>query len=361
MLGNRPRAAMPTPLLTPLLLLPVLAAPQDGPAFEDPLLRAPRPARTLQDFEPMLGQWVGQGVAFDKEDGEPMQWTATLLVERVLDGHGVRQDMVVDLGEVLPGGFRSTTFYAHDPQAGHLVAVSCDNRKGVARSVAAWSDNVLLTATMGENGGQLAIERSTFTFAEGKAHYEILHMQDTHAGYVMADGHFRPFTGERSKVEDASVTQNSPETELSKLARSLGSMRLEGTVVPQSGQAPIPMSAIERSELFAGGRGMITEVTGEPEPGFPGYQEIRMVSWNTLRKSYDILWMDNQGLSGAMQGWLHEGALVVVDSGTFQGAPYAQRTTTFLGPKGPTVVTSDRLWGVGPGRRVFEGRYKPLK
>jgi hypothetical protein len=106
---------------------------------------------------------------------------------------------------------------------------------------------------------------------------------------------------------------------------------------------------------------MITEVTGEPEPGFPGYQEIRMVSWNTLRKSYDILWMDNQGLSGAMQGWLHEGALVVVDSGTFQGAPYAQRTTTFLGPKGPTVVTSDRLWGVGPGRRVFEGRYKPLK
>ena len=56
-----------------------------------------------------------------------------------------------------------------------------------------------------------------------------------------------------------------------------------------------------------------------------------------------------------------EGALVVVDAGTFQGAPYAQRTTTYLGPKGPTVVTSDRLWGVGPGRRVFEGRYKPLK
>ena len=353
---------MATPLLTPLLLLPVLSAPQDGPALEDPLLRAPRPARTLQDFEPMLGQWVGQGVAFDKEDGEPMEWTATLVVERVLDGHGVRQDMVVDLGEVLPGGFRSTTFYAHDPQAGHLMAVSCDNRKGVSRSVAAWSSNVLLTATMGENGGQLAIERSTFTFADGKAQYQILHMQDTHDGYLMADGNFRPFTGERATVEDASVPQNSPETQLAKLAKSLGSMRLEGTVRPPAGGgAPIPMSAIERSELFAGGRGMITEVTGEPEPGFPGYQEIRMVARNTLRKSYDILWMDNQGLSGAMQGWLHEGALVVVDAGTFQGAPYAQRTTTYLGPKGPTVVTSDRLWGVGPGRRVFEGRYKPLK
>lgn len=309
----------------------------------------------------MLGQWVGRGVAYDGPGGSPMEWTATMVVERILDGHGVREQLVVDLGEVLPGGYRSTTFYAFDPQAGHLVSFACDNRKGVSRSVATWTGPTLLTATLGENQGKLAIERGTFTFAEGKGVMTVVSMVDIHEGFVMVEGTFEPFTGTRRVAKDANTQNAKPRGELAKLTSTLGVNRLEGSMIAEPGKAPVAMSSVERSGLFSGGFALITVSTSEPDPGMPVYEEYRLTSWNTMRKCYDILWMDNMGLSGTMEGWLQDKAYVVVDAGTFQGKPYAQRTTTVLGKKGPTFVTSDRLWGVAPGMRVFEGRYQAIK
>ncbi|HIG86081.1 MAG TPA: hypothetical protein EYQ25_03475 [Planctomycetes bacterium] len=336
----------------------LLVAPQEPLEMPN---QGPRPHRALKAFQPMLGQWVGRGVAYDGPGGSPMEWTATLVVERILDGHGVREQLVVDLGEVLPGGYRSTTFYAFDPQAGHLVSFACDNRKGVSRSVATWTGATLLTATLGENQGKLAIERGTFTFEDGKAHMEVLSMVDTHEGFVMVDGTFEPFGGERRVARDAGTGNSRPRGELAKLTSTLGVSRLEGSIIPEPGKAAVSMSTVERSGLFPGGLALITVVENEPAPGMPVYQEYRMTSWNTMRKCYDILWMDNMGLSGSMQGWLQDKAYVVVDSGTYRGKPYAQRTTTILGPKGPAFITSDRLWGVAPGMRVFEGRYQQIK
>lgn len=336
----------------------LLAAPQDPVQVPS---QGPRPHRSLKAFQPMLGQWVGRGVAYDGPGGSAMEWTATLVVERILDGHGVREQLVVDLGEVLAGGYRSTTFYAFDPQAGHLVSFACDNRKGVSRSVATWTGATLLTATLGENQGKLAIERGTFTFEDGKGKMKVLSMVDTHEGFVMIDGTFEPFGGERRVARDASSESSRPRGELAKLTSSLGVSRLQGSVISEPGQAAISMSSIERSDLFPGGLALITSVENEPEPGMPVYKEYRMTSWNTMRKCYDILWMDNMGFSGSMQGWLQDKAYVVVDSGTYRGKPYAQRTTTIIGPKGPAFVTSDRLLGVGPGMRVLEGRYAQIK
>lgn len=178
----------------------------------------------------MLGQWVGRGVAYDGPGGSAMEWTATLVVERILDGHGVREQLVVDLGEVLAGGYRSTTFYAFDPQAGHLVSFACDNRKGVSRSVATWTGATLLTATLGENLGKLAIERGTFTFEDGKGKMKVLSMVDTHEGFVMIDGTFEPFGGERRVARDASSESSRPRGELAKLTSSLGVSRLQGSI-----------------------------------------------------------------------------------------------------------------------------------
>lgn len=338
----------------PLFLAGASAAPaQDFPV--------PAPAPELARYDVLLGTFEGRGTVSMGEE-QQMQWSSRTFARRVMNGHFVRADTVIEIAgedaEPMQLGF--ITHYGWDPERERYVFYELSNMGTLVDGDVHWlEDGSMVTVASMIEEGQPKVERWITHFSDDGQHFV--------GEEAIGDGPWHVHvTGGARRVENGPHIDASrlgaffaePGAEMQKASRMSGSYNIEGKfrMVPE--QPMMPFTAHEEHRVLFGGLAIEYRTTGQPG----NYEAWAVLTWDPTEQRYRMASIGNMGMLGTSEGWLFGDDWVFTTHGTFLGQPMVTRMVLKTDQSGHIVgVYADALAGVAEPYRSFEATYRLQK
>ena len=183
-----------------------------------------------------------------------------------------------------------------------------------------------------------------------------------------AHGNGKPFqhvtgTFKRVKSVEASATSAKvkgffpPTKEMGFLSKWVGNYRMKGWMV-MPGAGKMDIMANETVNSIFGGLGIELQLKGDPVPQIGGYEGWGAMIWNPEIKSYQSLWLDNQGTAALEKAHVVNGKLVVGSATLVMGTPYVSRSVFGVSKDGSMATVKEHsMVGDGDPVHSFQATY----
>lgn len=340
-------------------LLALFAAPsvaQEG---------APTPPQELAKFDRLIGNWEHAGQVWMQPGADPMEWTAKSRAEKALDDFAIKEDMVIDLGEMVPVPMIFHSFTTYDSQTRRYVSggISNDGRVAMTEIHFAGDDTMISVDTMIEEGQQV-VDQWVTTFA-GKDAYTYVGRRSIAGGdffdHIRGKAKRVQDVGEIPSPLDAPAFMVEPSAEIQKLARMCGDYKMKGEFTPMPGAPAVPISGRERIAPLFGGTVIGAMVEGDPTPGIGVYKARAAFGWNATKKCYVGIYINNMGEVGTNESHFIDGLLVNTMAGPSMGMPSASRGMITFDENGAIKkVASHVIMGTHEPMLMFWADYKRI-
>jgi hypothetical protein len=349
------------------------------------------PAPEVAEFDRMLGTWEGSGRAWRVPGKGAMTWTSRSVVRRVLGGHFLQDDMVVEFslpdGTAGPGPLVIRTFWGFDRENARHRSLSISNEGRVAASTPRWVDaNTMIVFETTQRDRQTRFDRWITRFDQDGYTLTGTRAIDADPPYLHVEGRFSRVPGNEVAAADAGKdgrgavdafytatpfdpTRSAPGGGLARIGdRIAGTYRVTGEMLPPPGSPktdthreagemlPLPgsprtdthrvtgemrprpalrIAATEKVSRLFGGSVLYFEQTADPLEGTSGYQGIAAIGFDPNEGRCTMVCDNNLGECRELGCYVLDGKkLVAVDSGLEQGRPTAARHVTVLNDKG---------------------------
>lgn len=315
-------------LTTSLLALTAPAVAQD---FD------PSPAEELARFEPMIGNWSGTG-SMEMPGVGKRTWKAHGSYRWCMNKHWVQEDFTVSMeGDPTPLMFRS--YIGWDRENERYVAAVASNEGACQFSeVTMLPDGTMLQMLVHHADGAPYTERARTKVDGDKMSMQIDMMTLEGPSMQMIDGELaRTDAAFEGDLDGKAWMGAQPHADVTKLARMAGTYETAGEMVMMPGQ---PMMKISGTDVFRpifGGTVVHGHTTGAAEGVPQTYESHGFWAWNAHNKCVDLVFVDNMGQCGAMQGWWMGDKFVSTSAAVMMGQPTTQRFVVAVDGAGHVV------------------------
>jgi hypothetical protein len=344
------RALAPFLPLIPLLLL-TLSTTLSG--------QGGAPAKEMARLDKMVGNWEGSGEFWMSPDEEGQPWTSRWTAKKVLGGHFLREDMIIDLGEPM-GSLAFVSFKGWDAAEKRYGVYTVSNGGELTKTELVWlSDDTTLTLSTTFHQGHHGVERWV-----NKISGDTLTMQGDTA--TENGAFFTHVKGTAKKVANAKPVSVAgtgafmgmePPEEMSRIARCKGDYTFTGSYRMSPDQEPVPIEGKETANALFGGMAVEFLPTGE------GYEGYHAIAWDARKERYVSFGLDSWGMAHWVEGWWADDRHVVMTcNALMMGKPTVMRSVLQVNDKGQLVkVWSHAISSVAEPYRSFDGAYEGPK
>lgn len=322
------------------------------------------PAKQIADFDKFLGVFEGSGTSRETPDSPEIQWRATCTFEKVLGGHFVRENVVVDFSPAMPTPMLMERYYGYDGQNQKLVAYEISNFGRIQPFDLGWDGGELVMTTQSLENGKPHVSRTIMDVVDDTLVFRAEHAMGAGEWFTHVSGEMP-----RVKVAEAS-TKKQPDqafvmhvdlAQVEKLSFMHGEWHMTGTIVMAPGQEPMEIGGTEWVKPIWGGTVLSSKVLGDPMDGMV-YESRSYIAWNGTKKCYDVLAVENFGQIWSAEAYLtDDGNFVMIGSGKMHGIPTAGRSVLEVEDGKMTRIFSDTFFAASPSIRSFDGTYEKLK
>jgi hypothetical protein len=221
-------------------------------------------------------------------------------------------------------------------------------------------DNTMIVVRTGFMEGELFIERNILRIGDGTYSFEIEMATGDGPFFTTVKGSAtRSAARGQALAVEASMSMAPAAAEMAALAKWVGESEVVGTMIPAPGAPEMPITGTETFSMIMGGTVLKNRVIGDAGPGAPPYEGIGFTAWNPVDQCYDMISIDNMGMSGKAQlRDMGNGVFVGTASTMMYGQPTVTRTILTCDAQGiPVSVVADAIAGSGDVQRVFSGKY----
>ena len=320
----------------------------------------PKPSAQLAKFEPMLGTWSGKGVARDGAGSQSQPWTATMTIQRVLDGFAVQEDLIIEFGAPTP--FLMRTIYGFDSSSQTPSAVAMSNEghlNGMGYEFDGDGILVVYGIDRGSDGKGTGVGRSRVEFT--KDSYKFVHDGSRGAGapFVEVEGEFKRHKGDAPKAVDVAVAKMPLGAEMKSLGALAGAYQVSGKMLMMPGAPVMDVTGVDSYLPLYGGMIMQESVAGDPTDGMPSYVSHAYIGWNSLTSNYDWFVFDNMGVATHMiSRWTKPGTeMVAAGCMVSMGSPVSANAVITAGEQGITAMKCHTLWGANEPMVSFDAKF----
>ncbi|HEX9793567.1 MAG TPA: DUF1579 family protein [Planctomycetota bacterium] len=320
-----------------------------------------QPAPELAKFAPVIGHFEGSGTVVPAPGIPPMQWTATSVTKKILNGHFIQEDLHVEFGDVMPA-MDMRTLYGWDAEKERIGAFTVSNSGPATVVDAHWAgDGVLIGSTNAMEDGQPVVDRWVSTYTKAGATFKIHRTMGAEAPFLHVEGTMKRVAGgatakSAGKVLGGLVAQPPA---MAKLAKIAGEYDVKGTMVMEPGTPAMNIYGTETATVEFGGNVLQFRVVGGMEGTPADYEAISYVTWDPTDKCYRHFSASNMGEYGVMDmRWSGDGALVSNHATSMQGQPVSMRSILKIDPaKGIVASSNDMMLGDMPATTTFNATY----
>lgn len=344
---------VPLLLLVPLVLVTLTATVTAQ--------EVPPPAKELARLDRLTGTWVGSGMAWGSPDGDQvMLWTSKSTARKVMGGHFLRQDTLIELGEPLSAKLAFISFTGWDAAENRYVTYEFGNEGELATHELVWlSDDTTLTIAPKFREGRHHIDRWV-----NKTSGDTMTMTGDTA--IEGGAFFPHVRGTAKRVADAEpvsldgvgAIMTGPSKEMTRLARCAGHYGIAGTYRMSPDQEPMPFEGTETVNSIFGGTVVEFLPRGE------GYEGYGAMAWDARRNRYVTFGANNSGEAHWSEGWWSDdNTMVLTCSAIMMGQPTLMRQVMVLNDKGHLAkMSADAFSGSSAAYRSFEAKFEgPMK
>jgi hypothetical protein len=279
-------------------------------AQEDAAMGPPKPAKELEKLSRLIGYWKGEGTSKGSPDQPAGKWTSTSHVRKVLDGHFLREDTIIN-GEGWPAPLQFISFMGYDTNKKQLVTASVSNM-GTAEicEINFEDDNTMVTVGAKRFMGKPVVERWVTKLGDGTMSYVGHEAVGSGDWFVHVKGTSTKVDKlPMGKIANASFMASAGD-EMGKLKNLVGTMTFKGEMIMMPGSPAMQISGESVTESIFGGTVLQTIVTGDPSNGHT-YRGWCAMVWDPNKKEYVSLCLNNMGESGIQRGtWVSDTELL---------------------------------------------------
>lgn len=314
------------------------------------------PPKQVAKFDRLIGVWSATGTAVMEPGMPAMPWTSTSHVRKVMNGHFVRDDMVIEFGDALPGSIQFTTFFGYDIQNKKFKQLAVDNMGGLEEVEIHWVDNnTMVTSSSKIENGQPVVDRWVTRLGDGK--YSFVGHRAVGGGEFFE--HVKGVAVISKAVEaaahkDESFNIPAPPKPMDKLARMKGRYSVKGEMVQEGVPEPIPITGDQTIKPIFGGTVLEMLTTGQPG----NYEAWAVMVWSEQKQCYHIGHANSWGEFGLAESrWIGE-KLITTHAGTAQGKPVVHRSILMCDASGAvTGGTTHMIAGDSDPLKIFWSTY----
>jgi hypothetical protein len=308
------------------------------------------PPKEMVRFDKILGNWSGSGTTRVTAEGPEVPWTSRSTTRKVMGGHYVRDDGIIEFKGPDPMTLALITHYCWDPIQNRYVVYVIGNTGELHTTEMQWSDeNTMIQHSVTNRGGQRMSERWVAHIKKDEMTFEVEAAGASGGLWTMVKGKLsRAKDAQPVTLDKVGGLEMMPQTEqMERLCRLAGNYAIKGTWSMAPNQPGMEFAGWERMRPAFGG------VVFESFPGGENYEGYTATVWNAREKRYSRLQLSDWGLHSITHGiWASETELVF----TFQGEMMGQRMFS------RTVVQVDKNGKVTATRgHVLAGTAEPFK
>lgn len=319
--------------------------------------QSPEPPKELGRLDRLLGHWVGKGTAQGGPDGPSMPWTSRSTVTKVLGGHFLRDDMVIEFSQPAPMTLAFRNYLTYDATKKRYLIYSVSNAGDMKVQEMHWlGDDAAVQVDARVFQGKPMIERWTTKFGKGTQTYHGQEMGPT-------GGAFTHVEGSAKRVKDAKPVDLSkvggfmaaPGDEMKRLHRMVGDYEMTGKYAMQPGQEMVPFTGQEKVRALFGGLVLENHASGD------GYEGYGLMVWDARDGIYRRINFNSWGMHGQVDGfWSGDTELVMLFKGDMMGQHMITRSVFSVDAKGRFKKGfGHTMVGHAPPFSSFTGTYKP--
>lgn len=325
-------------------LLAGLATAQPQPAPEE-----------MKRLDRLVGQWAGSGTAkgeATQEHGIP--WTSRTTTTKVMEGHFLREDQIIELEGMPPLAF--INLYGYDQAKERFVVYSVSNAGEMTVREMHWIDeNTTVLAAGKVYMGKATVERWTTTIGDGVLHYLGEEMGPTGPAFVHVKGTSkRVEDGKPVDVSKVGAFFAQPSPQMKYAARMVGTYVLKGSYAMAPEQEKVEFVGEEVVKTLFGG--LVLEVGSSGED----YAGVHWMVWDAREKCFRQVGVNTWGMHNEVRGyWADDHDMVFTFDGDMMGQPMLTRTILTVDDAGKVIKgSSHAIAGNGPPFHSFTGTYE---
>jgi hypothetical protein len=318
----------------------------------------------LSKFDRLIGNWEGTGTAMMGPDGPAAPWTASSTIKKVLDGFFLQEDVVIDLGEVMPMPIVFRTFYAYDQQTQKYMTLSVGNMGAPTASQIHWADdNTMVSVDATMEGGQFMQDRWVTKLEKDVISFKGFRSPGAGPTFPHIEGRMTRTKTAFTPPAPAQVPSGAPANpEMAQLLRMAGKYRLDGWFRPVAEMEPMTIGATETYAPIFGSSILEMNTVGDDNPAFGVYKAWSAYGFSDWKKSFVAIHLNNMGEMASTEGRFVDGHLVFTHSSFRMGVPSLSRSIFTFDSNGKLAkLSAHGMTGASAPLHEFEATYKLQK
>lgn len=320
----------------------------------------PGPAPELAKYDRLIGNWSGSGNSVMAPGTPAAPWTATSSIQKVLGGHFLREDVIVDLGEDAPFSLMFRTLYGYDRERQRYMSISAGNMGPPMASEIHWADdNTMITAEVSIEEGQVMSDRWVTSIGKDAIEFACHRVIGNGRPFIHVQGRMVRSNSDKPVELDTGAPSVVPIPEqMVRLGRIAGSYRMTGTYQAMPDAPELEIGGDQTFTAIFGGLILEGTVAGDEMPGFGSYQAWAAYGWHPAKNHHVVIYANNMGEIGAYEGSWVGNELVMTVARPYMGVPSASRSVMSLDDKGGLKRSVGySLMGSSAPMKMFEGNF----
>ncbi len=282
------------------------------------------PAAEMKKLEPLLGTWEGTGTVVPEPGMPEMPWTSKHSYALALNGHFVREDVVIEFGPMMPDPLQMTTYIGWDRENGRYVTCSATNMGMVDVNELHLMGNQMVQVVAGVENGVPTLDRWVTELGDGVQTFEALRCVGSGEPFVHLTGEVKRTSEQPNDIAwaDAAFMLQHDISPMQHLEKMAGTYKVAGNMIPAPGAPPMDISATETVAMWFGGTVAHMQTAGDPIEGMPGtYEGVSFIGWNPHKGHFTSFGLSNMGEVHAGKGWWSDQGYVTNFTGMMMGQP----------------------------------------
>lgn len=317
----------------------------------------PEPPKELAKLDGILGHWEGEGTAA-MAPGTSMPWTSRSIAKKVMGGHFVREDTIIDAGGL---ELAMITYYGWDAKRQRFISYGVNNMGQLnVGEMEAHANGLFVGWNTHIEAGARMSERWHTKVEKDKVTFEGLRLATLGEAFVTVSGINRRV----EKVEAIDMNAvggflmaGPAADEMKKINRIAGDYVVKGGWRMSPDAEMVPFEGNEKIWTIFGGHLLVNHATG------PGYETFAIQAWNPTEKHYDRFTVGNSGSHMAMSGrFLTDQAMAFTFAGEMMGQHMMTRSIIKLDDAGrATAADGHTIMGAMKPFHSFQSTYELKK
>ena len=314
------------------------------------------PPKEMARFEKLLGTWIGSGTTRMSPEEPEAPWTSRSTTKKVMGGHFIRDDTLIDIKGQVPMNLAFITFYAWDATQSRYMVYSVTNMGELQVTELEWTDdNTIVQQSLTHREGKNVFERWVTKIKGDEVTFEGSTAGATGGLWTMVKGKMtRSKDAEPVSLDKAgAMAMMKPGEEMKRLARMAGNYTLKGSWSMSPDQKAQTFDGTELVRPIFGGLVVESRSAGE------GYEEYSASVWNPRQKRYVSIGLNSWGLHHRITGfWASDQDLVFTFEGEMMGQKLVTRSVLRVDKNGQAIASyGHMISGASDPFKSFEATY----